>query len=118
MAISAFAAAINQLADERGWQIAFIPHPNMQRYLDNSPLPSWIRVHRFSDIDVQEMLVSGGALVTDYSSLAFEMAYLERPVVYFQFDQERFFNGGHAYRRGSVTRPHHSRLCPPRDAFR
>ena len=40
-------------------------------------------------------------MVTDYSSLGFEMAYLERPVVYFQFDQDTFFNGAHAYRQGT-----------------
>jgi glycosyltransferase involved in cell wall biosynthesis/CDP-glycerol glycerophosphotransferase (TagB/SpsB family) len=92
---------LHKVADEQGWTIEFIPHPNMQRYLDHSPLPSHISMHRFGDIDVQRMLVSGGALVTDYSSLAFEMAYLERPVVYFQFDRDTFFNGGHAYRRGT-----------------
>ena len=44
---------------------------------------------------------AAAVLVTDYSSMAFEAAYLERPVVYFQFDAERFFAGGHAYRQGT-----------------
>ena len=39
-------------------------------------------------------------LVTDYSSLAFDMAYLEKPVVYAQFDKERFFGGSHTYKQG------------------
>ncbi len=79
----------------------FVPHPNMQGYLESSPLAPHIQAHKFKDIDVQKVLVAGGVLVTDYSSLAFEMAYIERPVVYFQFDQEDFFNGLHAYSRGS-----------------
>ncbi|WP_171838959.1 CDP-glycerol glycerophosphotransferase family protein, partial [Campylobacter coli] len=30
-------------------------------------------------------------MITDYSSVAFEMAYLNKPVIYYQFDQEKFF---------------------------
>lgn len=92
---------LRKLADEHGYEIAFVPHPNMQRYLDNSPLPAHVQVHRFREIDIQQMLARAAALVTDYSSMGFEMAYLERPVVYFQFDQAEFFNGGHAYRKGT-----------------
>ena len=38
--------------------------------------------------------------MTDYSSLAFEAAYIERPVVYFQFDHQSFYSGAHPFRRG------------------
>ena len=34
-------------------------------------------------------------LVTDYSSVAFEIAYIEKPVIYYQFDAEQFYGGGH-----------------------
>ncbi|SHG22789.1 CDP-glycerol glycerophosphotransferase, TagB/SpsB family [Jatrophihabitans endophyticus] len=92
---------LHRLADEHGYRIAFVPHPNMQTYLDSSPLPDWVQVYRFRDVDIQQLLARSAALVTDYSSMGFEMAYIERPVVYFQFDQEDFFDGGHAYRRGT-----------------
>lgn len=92
---------LHEVAERAGWQIAFVPHPNMQDYLDSSPLPAHVQVHRFRDIDVQDVLARGALLVTDYSSMAFEAAYLRRPVVYFQFDQADFFAGAHAYRRGS-----------------
>ena len=38
-------------------------------------------------------------MVTDYSSVAFDFAYLKKPVLYFQFDQADFFGGqyGHGY---------------------
>ena len=34
-------------------------------------------------------------MITDYSSIAFDAGYLNRSVVYFQFDADRIFNGGH-----------------------
>jgi hypothetical protein len=89
------------IAEANDLEIVFMPHPNMQGYLDDSPLAEHITVCRYSDTDVQEVLARSALMVTDYSSLAFEMAYIERPVVYFQFDQAEFFAGGHAYRRGS-----------------
>jgi CDP-glycerol glycerophosphotransferase (TagB/SpsB family) len=36
----------------------------------------------------------------DYSSMFFNAAYIERPVVYFQFDRDRINAGWHAGRRG------------------
>ncbi|MEW1954926.1 CDP-glycerol glycerophosphotransferase family protein [Terrabacter sp. NPDC080008] len=92
---------LKAVAEQNGLEIVFMPHPNMQGYLDSSPLPPHIRVCKYSDTDIQQVLAQGAVMVTDYSSLAFEMAYIERPVVYFQFDQDEFFGGGHAYRRGS-----------------
>jgi CDP-glycerol glycerophosphotransferase (TagB/SpsB family) len=39
-------------------------------------------------------------VITDYSSMAFNAAYIDRPVVYFQFDRTRFLDGGHIGRHG------------------
>jgi CDP-glycerol glycerophosphotransferase (TagB/SpsB family) len=93
--------SLHAAVTRHGWELVFVPHPNMQDYLDSSPLPAHLTSHRFRDIDIQALLARTGILVTDYSSMAFEAAYLERPVVYFQFDQAKFFDGNHAYRRGS-----------------
>jgi CDP-glycerol glycerophosphotransferase (TagB/SpsB family) len=38
--------------------------------------------------------------VTDFSSMAFNAAYLRRPVVYFQFDRQAVMSGGHVGRGG------------------
>ena len=38
-------------------------------------------------------------LVTDYSSVAFDFAYLRKPILYTQFDRDEFFSGKHL-RRG------------------
>ncbi len=41
----------------------------------------------------------GDILVTDYSSVAFDFAYLKKPILYTQFDKEDFF-GSHIYEEG------------------
>lgn len=44
------------------------------------------------DYDVQDLLKSSGILVTDYSSVAFDFAYMKKPVSYYQFDFDEYRN--------------------------
>jgi glycosyltransferase involved in cell wall biosynthesis len=88
------------LAARAGLRIAFVPHPAMSMMADAS-VPTDVDVHRYEDVDVQQLFVRGAVIITDYSSNAFELAYLNRPVIYFQFDRERFFSGQHVYRQGA-----------------
>ena len=90
-----------ELCREAGWTLTFVPHPNLQGYLASSPLAgsrprAAVRPDRRT-----AHLADAAVLVTDYSSLAFEAAYLRRPVVYHQFDREQFFAGAHVVRRGT-----------------
>ncbi len=49
---------------------------------------------------MQEYFARARVFVTDFSSVAFNEAYLERPVVYFQFDEATVLGGGHVGRAG------------------
>lgn len=42
--------------------------------------------------DYKTAFKEGSVLVTDYSSVAFDFAYLKKPVIYSQFDQEVFYS--------------------------
>lgn len=84
---------------EAGARIVFMPHPNMQRYLPQFDLPPHIEIVSYLDADVRDMIVRAAVLVTDYSSTAFNAAYLRRPVIYYQFDQEEY-RRGHTERAG------------------
>jgi hypothetical protein len=90
---------LKRLCESKGWQLTFVPHPNMQEYLKTSPLPAHVVALRFTSVDVQTVLARSAAFVTDYSSLAMEAAYLSRPIVYYQFDREAFYSG-RLYRLG------------------
>ena len=39
-------------------------------------------------------------MITDYSSTAFETAYLGKGCIYYQFDSDEFFGGMQAYAKG------------------
>jgi CDP-glycerol glycerophosphotransferase (TagB/SpsB family) len=85
---------------ERGWRIAFMPHPNLQDALPRVDLPAHVEALGFAGNDVQGLYARCALLVTDYSSVSFNTAYLDRPVVYYQFDREVVEGGRHLGRRG------------------
>ncbi len=92
--------ALQELAERTGKRIAFLPHPNIQPILPRMDLPEHVLALSFDGEDVQEYFARAAVLVTDYSSMAFNTAYMDRPVVYFQFDAERVMAGGHVGRAG------------------
>ena len=52
----------------------------------------------FNHYDVQQHLKESQLLITDYSSVFFDFAYMRKPCVYYQFDEAQF-RAGH-YRKG------------------
>jgi hypothetical protein len=85
---------------DAGLKLAFLPHPNLQKLLEQLDLPDHVTTLFYEGSDVQEYFARTRVLVTDYSSIAFNAAYLERPVVYFQFDADTVLSGAHVGRRG------------------
>ncbi len=90
--------ALAAVAEELGLTVAFLPHPDLQPAVPDLDLPAHVRPFTFAD--AQELFARSAVLVTDYSSMAFNAAYINRPVVYFQFDREAVLSGSHLGRRG------------------
>ena len=91
---------LRELATRNGCELGVLLHPNLQPLTQTLDVPAGIQKFTFDDGDVRELFARARVLVTDYSSMAFNVAYLNRPVVYFQFDAERVMAGGHLGRRG------------------
>ncbi len=91
---------LERIAKEHGLRVGFLPHPNLQSILGSLDLPPHVEPLTFEGAGAQRLFASAAVLVTDYSSMAFNSAYVDRPVVYFQFDGELVRNGGHLGRAG------------------
>ena len=46
--------------------------------------------------DVQELMIQSSAMVSDYSSVMFDFAYMGKPVIMLQFDEEKYRNEHYA----------------------
>jgi CDP-glycerol glycerophosphotransferase (TagB/SpsB family) len=91
---------LRELSERSGLKIGFMPHPNIQPALGRMELPAHIEPIEFAGNDVQQVMARAAVMVTDYSSMAFNAAYLNRPVVYFQFDAKLALEGAHVGRPG------------------
>ena len=91
---------LRALAEATGRKVAFLPHPNMQPILSAMDLPEHVLPLTYEGQDVQGYFARAATLITDYSSVAFNAAYIDRPVVYFHFDFETAMHGGHLGREG------------------
>lgn len=86
------------LCERHDLDLTLLPHPNLEAMLPHLDLPAHVRTITYADTDIQQVFARTRLLVTDYSSIAFDLAYIERPLVYFQFDVERFRSGEHTFR--------------------
>lgn len=82
-----------------GYQVLFVPHPNLMAGIDAFKAGEHVEIVA-DGRSYRQLFSEGDLLVTDYSSTAFDFAYLRKPVVYVQFDEEDFFSGTHAYEKG------------------
>lgn len=93
---------LRSLANQ-GVKIVFFPHTNVLPYVESGhfKVPSYVDL-AFDDgrHSIQEYFAMASLLITDYSSTAFEVAYLEKQCLYYQFDRETFFAGAHTYAKG------------------
>lgn len=82
------------LLSEHGLKLVFYLHHNMQKYASafQTDCPNIEIVYRDEQYDIQELLKSSALLITDYSSVHFDFAYMNKPVIYYQFDREEFFS--------------------------
>ena len=71
-------------------EVLFYPHINMQKYLNQfKSASSNIKLMKTSN-DIQEILKESKILITDYSSVYMDFAYMQKPVIYYQFDYQEY----------------------------
>lgn len=80
-----------QLLEQADCRLIFYPHIELQKELRHftSGSPRVVLASAHTE-DVQHLLMRCAVLVTDHSSVDFDVAYLHKPVIYDQFDEAEF----------------------------
>lgn len=82
---------LEALCRSKGKKVVFYPHRNMQQFMNDFQVDKdYVTVASWPESDVQELLKKSSLLITDYSSVAMDFAYQDKPVIYYQFDYEQF----------------------------
>lgn len=81
--------ALHRLLERRGATLDVFLHMNLDPYVRG--LDERLRgtpVRRIAITDPQRLFAEAGLLITDYSSVAWDVLYLDKPVVFYPFDVE------------------------------
>ena len=83
---------LKDILQKNGYEMLFYPHIEMQccKKFKGSDA---VRILNASTADVQELLKESDLLITDYSSVYSDFLYMKKPVIFFQWDKDRFEEG-------------------------
>lgn len=105
-------AELKDFLEQNDLTMYFYPHRNMQKYISDFTTGSNnIKIVNNKNMDIRQLLMESAVMITDYSSVALDFAYMKKPVIYYQFDEKRFREAQYAegyydYRKnglGTVT---------------
>ena len=84
---------INKLKNSKS-QLYFLLHPAFIQFKSNFEEYNneFVKSLTTDDISYAELFKKCSVFVTDYSSIHGDVAFLEKPIIYYQFDKEKFFD--------------------------
>ena len=78
-----------KLAKEHDYAIIIKPHPKIMEFIDLFDTNDYVYVDK--DSSYQQLFNNSSILITDYSSVAFDFAYIKKPVLYYQYGEDYHF---------------------------
>ncbi|WP_233554872.1 CDP-glycerol glycerophosphotransferase family protein [Atopobacter sp. AH10] len=88
---------LKEFLEKNDLQLIFYPHRNMQVHLNEFTKTSdHIQMASWKEHDIQDLLKSSAFMITDYSSVFMDFAYMKKPMLFYQFDQGKFRKGQYA----------------------
>lgn len=84
---------LHAILKKYGYRLKFFPHHEMLPYLDCFDTVGGSVFLAEKTEDIQKNLIKADLLITDFSSVFFDFAYMGKPCVYYQFDKEEFRSG-------------------------
>lgn len=80
-----------QLLNQYGLTLVFFPHRKMQDFIAHFKIDcANIVIPDFYSADIQHLLMESVFLITDYSSVFMDFAYMKKALIYYQFDYVKY----------------------------
>ena len=70
--------------------LQLVLHKNMKKFNINNNFNKKIKINHNSEVDIQDLINKTDLLITDFSSIFMDIAYRERPIIYYQFDKKEY----------------------------
>lgn len=91
---------LSDFLESSGMRLVYFAHPHIKRHkhLFDVCAKDNVEIANNDDYDLQDLMKRAAAMITDYSSVFFDMAYMNKPVIYYQFDYDEYRR--HQYAKG------------------
>lgn len=85
-----------KILKDNNYKLIFYPHYELQRYIKYFDTENEnIVIADKENYDVQELLMDSKLLITDYSSIFFDFAYMKKPLIHYCFDKLSHYKPGY-----------------------
>ncbi|MFD1451567.1 CDP-glycerol glycerophosphotransferase family protein [Oceanobacillus sojae] len=79
------------ILEQHNLELVFFLHPKFKQYISEFQLDSdHISLKEFQNIKVNEEIMEASLMISDYSSVTWDMFYMKKPVLFYQFDYEKY----------------------------
>ena len=90
-----------KLIQQEELEVRIILHPFMKRYEEyfrvNDTINERISFLSFDEILIMQELHDADMLITDYSSICWDFLYMNKPIIFYTFDQQEFLENRGSY---------------------
>lgn len=91
-------ASLLKTLEETDTRLIFFIHPKFKDYLTKFNIENErIELVQFGTKPLNEIIMKCSMLVTDYSSVCWDVYYLKKPVIFYQFDYEQYMKAHGSY---------------------
>lgn len=91
--------------------IKFYMHHSFKKYLHLFKGGKAVEIIKFGEESVQKLLKESKLLITDFSSVYFDFAYMNKPMIFFQFDEEDYYNNHYSKGYFDYRRDGFGKVC-------
>ena len=81
---------------KHGYKLIFKPHPNVYRFIELFETNDYVTIDSTSN-SYNDIFTHASLIITDYSSIAFDFAYLKKPVIYYHYAKDYHFDLEESY---------------------
>lgn len=85
---------LHKILEDNNYELTFYPHYQMQKLLSkiNIKFHPNIKMVKQGEKKVQDLINENYILITDYSTVAFDFAYCNKKIIFYQFDYDKFYS--------------------------
>ena len=83
---------LEKLLEKYDKYLYFYPHLSTQKFISCYKTNSGrVKVLSANNTNIQDLLKKGSLLITDFSSIFTDFAYMHKPIIYYQYDENEFY---------------------------